>query len=373
MARKQLPTTAILGPRALNRALLARQMLLERTAVPSVTAIEHLVGLQAQVPSDPYFALWSRLDGFVPAELEALIETRAAVRMAAMRGTLHLMTAADALALRPVIQPTISRLLTATPFGRETHGMDLAAAMATAQAAVEKTPMTLAALRKIIAAEHPELPAHAVSYVFHYSAPLVQVPPRGLWAKSGAPKVTTARAWLGRQPARKLTPAAMVLRYLGAFGPATVMDAQAWSGLTKLAPVFDALRPKLVTFRDEAGRELFDLPGAPRPDADTPAPVRFLPIYDNAVLGFANRDRMFPMKPPRALPPNGWVRSFLVDGFVAGFWRIAKAGAVATLIVEPFRPLGRKDMAAVTAEGRRLVRFAAPEAKSHRVEAGPAY
>ena len=351
----------VLSSRTLNRALLARQMLLERAAMPALDAIEHLVGMQAQVPSDPYFGLWSRLAGFRPPELEGLIEGRKAVRMTAMRGTLHLMSAPDAMMLRPLVQPSITRLLAGTPFARETKGVDLAPVMATARAAVAKTPMTLAALRKVIAAEHPGAPAHAVSYVFQYSEPLVQVPPRGLWEKSGAPKLTTARAWLGRDIRARPSADAIVLRYLRAFGPASVMDAQAWSGLTQLAPVFERLRPKLMTFRDGGGRELFDLADALRLDEDTPAPPRFLPTYDNAVLGFANRARIVP-DGARA-PPDPWAKAFLIDGFVAGYWKIAEAKGRATLTLEPFGRLGRRERDTLMAEGERLLEFTAPEAK----------
>ncbi len=360
MAKRHSDT--VLSARALNRALLARQMLLERAAMPALEAIGHLVGMQAQVPNDPYFGLWSRLGEFRPAELETLIEGRKAVRMTAMRGTIHLMTAADALTLRPLVQPSISRVLTGTAFARETKGIDLAPVMATARAAIARTPMTLAALRALIATEHADVPAHAASYVFQYTEPLVQVPPRGLWEKSGAPKLTTAKAWLGKDVRAKPAADGVVLRYLAAFGPASVMDAQAWSGLTQLAPVFARLRPKLTTFRDAGGRELFDLTDAPRPDEETPAPPRFLPTYDNAVLGFANRERIMP--PDAKMPlPNGWAKTFLVDGMVAGYWRVDRDGKSARLTLEAFAKLARRDRDALAAEAERLLAFAAPEAK----------
>jgi len=336
-------------------------MLLARQPLPVAAAVEHLVGMQAQVPDDPYFSLWSRLTDFAPEELSALIETRKLVRLAAMRGTLHLVTAADALMLRPLVQPTLTKLLAGTPFGRETKGLELAAAMATARAAVDKAPMTLAALRKIMTAEHPELPAHAVSYVFHYTTALVQVPPRGLWGKGGAPKVTTAEAWLGKRLAKKPAADRIVLRYLAAFGPASVMDAQAWSGLRELRGVFDALRPRLVTFADDDGRELFDLADAPRPEADVAAPVRFLPTYDNATLGFANRRRIVPERMPA--PPNAWAKTFLLDGFVAGYWQLVEDKRSARLTLTPFAALKRKDKDALAEEGARLLEFAAAGAK----------
>jgi hypothetical protein len=352
----------VLSRRALNRALLARQMLLGRAAMSPADAIDRLVGMQAQVPTDPYFALWSRLQDFDAGALSALITTRKAVRMASLRGTLHLLTARDALTLRPWVQPVLTRMLASTEFGRKTKGVDLAALMAVGRAAVEKAPLTLAELRPHLEAHFPDYDTNALSYVFHYSAPLVQVPPRGLWGEGGLPRVTTAERWL-KKPLGTPSPEKIVLRYLAAFGPASVMDAQAWSGLSKLAPVFESLRPKLATFRDDGGRELFDLPDAPRPDPDTPAPPRFLPVYDNLTLGFAIRDRILGLAPPRAVPQNLNVRTFLIDGFVAGFWKLDEDTDAATLSLEPFRKLAQKDERAVVAEGRKLLAFAAPDAK----------
>jgi hypothetical protein len=204
-----------------------------------------------------------------------------------------------------------------------------------------------------------------VSYVLHYTAPLVQVPPRGLWGKSSAPKVTTLEAWLGKTML-KPAPDKLALRYLRAYGPASVADARAWSGVANLAPVFERLRSRLVTFRDERGTELFDVPDGLRPAEDTPAPPRFLPVYDNVTLGFANRDRIIRQGPSKPPPDNAWVRSFLLDGFVAGFWKIVEDKKSATLTVQPFGKLSRRDKMALAEEGRALLGFAAP-ARKHAV------
>jgi Winged helix DNA-binding domain len=320
-------------------------------------AIEHLVGLQAQVPTDSYYALFARLEGFEPRALEDLIVARKAVRIAVLRGTLHLLSARDALAIRPLVQPVLSRTLKATAFGRNSRGVDMDALIAAGRAAVEAKPLTLAELRKVLGPQFPGYPTDALSYAFHYNAPLVQVPPRGLWEKSGPSRVTTAESWLGK-PLAKPSAEKIVRRYLAAFGPASVIDAQAWSGLTKLDAVFEKLRPKLVTFRDQGGRELFDLPEAPRPDPDTKAPPRFLPVYENVVLGFANRDRILRGGPKTPPTENAWVKTYLLDGFVAGFWKIVEGKAAATLEIAPFGPLTRKDRAALAAEGHRLLAFA---------------
>jgi hypothetical protein len=159
------------------------------------------------------------------------------------------------------------------------------------------------------------------------------------------------------------------MRYLAAFGPAAVMDVQAWSGLTRLGEVVDRLRPRLRTFRDEHGRELFDLPDAPRPDPDTPAPTRFLPEYDNLLLSHADRTRVIAADRRTPLfPGNGAAMgTFLVDGFAGGTWRITRDGDAAILNIEPYERLSKAHTHAVTAEGERLLDFAAGDAEVHEV------
>jgi hypothetical protein len=374
MAKRPTAAIAVLTPRALNRALLARQFLLERATVTPAAALERLVGMQGQIPADPYYGLWSRLAGFDAADLSALIETRKAVRIGSMRGTIHLMSAGDALAIRPLSQPVFDRVLFSYAESRPLKGRDLTGIIASARAAVEARALTWLELRRHLAGEWPDVPDVALLRAAQFCLPLVQVPPRGLWGKAGAARVTTIEAWLKKKP-KGMPLAKLVLRYLAGFGPASVMDAQAWSGLTKLAPVFETLRPKLALFRSVDGRELFDLPDAPRPDEGTSAPVRFLPVYDNVTLGLANRDRIVrpDIAPSRPLPLNGQVRAFLVDGFVTGFWKVVEEKGLATLLLEPFRPLTRKEMTALTAEGRALMKFAEPAAEVGEVRMGLAY
>jgi len=371
MARRAT-TADVLGARALNRALLARQMLLQRSERTPADAVGFLLGLQAQVPIDPYIALWSRLAHFDPLALSSLLETRKAVRIVVMRGTLHLVGADDALMLRALVQPALTRTLAATAFGKDTRGVDVDALAKVGRKAVEKTPLTLAELRPILGAAFPGFNETSLSYAFHYRTPLVQVPPRALWRQSGAPRVTTAEHWLGKSRV-KPSIERVILRYLAAFGPASVMDAQAWSGLTKLAPVFEALRPNLVTFRDESGRELFDVSDGPRPDPDTGAPPRFLPAYDNATLAYAARERIIVAGPPRPIPTSVVVRAFLVDGFVAGFWKIVTEKKRATLLIEPFGKITKRDEKGLMKEGEALVRFMEPDAADTDVRLGPVY
>ena len=282
----------VISLRQLNRALLARQMLLQRHVVPVEEALERLVGLQAQVPNHPYFALWSRLQDFDPEELSALISGRKAVRTAVMRTTIHLVTARDALTLCPLTAPLMERTLRSTPFGKGTVGLDLDDVVTAGRAALEEKPRTLTELGRLLQGRWPDREAIDLARSVHYRAPLVQIPPRGLWGRSMQATWTTLESWLGREVEKAPSIDAVMLRYLAAFGPASAADARTWSGLTGLGEVFERLRPHLRAFRDEKGRELFDLPDAPRPEADTPAPVRFLPEYDNVFLSHSDRQRI---------------------------------------------------------------------------------
>jgi hypothetical protein len=359
----------VVGARALNRALLARQLLLERVSMPAVGAIEHLVGLQAQAPLAPYVGLWARLDGFAADELARAIVDRHAVRMGLMRATIHLVTARDALAIRPVVEPVLARLYAGSTFRRALGGIDLDALLAAGRTLLEARPRTRVELGAALADDWPDLDATSLAYTIGILTPTVQIPPRGVWGRRGPATWTTAAAWLGRPLADDTAPDALVLRYLAAFGPAGVMDAQAWSGLTRLAVVFERLRSRLVTFRDAHGRELFDLPDAPRPDPDTPAPPRFLPEYDNVLLGHADRGRIIPDRRPVPLPPgDGAVMgTVLVDGVFAATWRIARTSGAVVLTIRPFASLRPADRSALHDEGLRLLAFAAADVAQHEV------
>jgi hypothetical protein len=359
--------------RALNRALLDRQLLLQRRTMPAVDAVEHLVGLQAQEPFDPYYALWSRLEGFAPDELGQMIEDRRTVRLALMRATVHLVTARDCLTLRPVMQPVLDRTLRGTAYGRDTAALDTEALVAVGRALVEERPHTIAHLGARLQEWWPDVDARSLAYAVHYRLPLVQVPPRAVWGKSGRATITTAEAWLGQPLSAEDTLDAIILRYLAAFGPAGVADMRTWSGLSGLREVFDRLRPRLRTFRDEQGRELFDLPDAHRPDPDTPAPPRFLPQYDNVLLSHADRTRIVSEEHrKRLLTVNGvGPGTVLVDGFVRGTWKIARDGATAVLNISLLEPITGEDQAAVAEEGVRLLTFAAAGAEAHDIRFDP--
>jgi hypothetical protein len=355
----------ILSSRALNRATLERQMLLRRQRLSAEEAIEHLVGMQAQAPNPPYVGLWTRLEDFRPDELARLILDRRAVRVALMRNTVHLVSARDCLALRPLVQPVIDRGL----YGNRAHragveGVDIEALSAAGRALLEERPRTAKELGEILRERWPERDPASLARAVRHLVPLVQVPPRGVWGKSGPAAHTTAEAWIGRSLDSDPSLEEMVVRYLGAFGPATVKDAQTWSGLTRLGGMVDRLRSRLSTFRDEHGGEMFDLPDAPRPDPDVLAPPRFLPEFDNLILSHADRTRVIADEYRKAIASrNGMVpATFLVDGFVRGTWKTERSRGKVTLLIEPFEPLAKNDRDALAEEGERLVRFmAVPE------------
>jgi hypothetical protein len=367
--RQRVSDAPVLGRRALNRALLERQLLLRRATMPAESAIEHLIALQAQEPFDPYTALWSRLEAFEAAELSGLLTDRRAVRaMAMMRTTIHLLTAEDWLALRPVLQIVQQRgFTTGSPFGRNLVGMEIHEVVEAGRELLDERPRGASEVGAALAARWPDRDPASLGHAVRYLLPLVQLPPRAIWGKSGRPILATAETWLGRSVGTDTTPDAMILRYLAAYGPASVMDIQAWCWLTRLGSIVEKLRPQLRTFRDEKGTELFDVPDGPQPDPDTPAPPRFLPTYDNLVLSHKDRSRIIG-------DPSEWAveggqfdpiflrGSILVDGFVHSGWRVDRDGDRATLVVMPARPYGPGEREAVGEEAERLLAFLAPEA-----------
>ncbi len=353
-------TAEVIGRRALNRALLERQLLLRRSEMPALDAIEHLVGLQAQAPKDPYVGLWTRLEGFHPDGLSRLILDRRAVRGPLMRTTVHLVSARDCLMMRPLVQPVLERVLRGQ-FGRDLAGVDLDALVAAGRELLEERPRTRAELRHLLKEGWPDHDAAALAHAIGYLVPLVQIPPRGVWGKSGQAILAPTESWLERPLEADPSPDGLVLRYLGAFGPASVKDVQTWCGLTRLQEVVERLRSRLQTFRDEAGRELFDLPDAPRPEPGTPAPPRFLPEFDNVLLSHADRTRVYTSgyRPPPHAGQGGFIGNVLLDGFFRATFTLTRERDRATLLVTPFERFSSKDKDALAEEGERLLRFVA--------------
>ena len=360
----------VLDARALNRALLERQLLLRRSTISTEEAIERLVGLQAQIPADPYVGLWSRLQDFRTDDLAKLIVDRKAVRMGLMRATIHLATARDALALRPVLQPALERTFqSGSPFGRQLIGVDMERLLKIGRELVDERPLTSAELRPILHKRWPKRDEDSLVMAMSYLLPLVQVPPRGVWGATAQPRRTTLETWLGRPLGKTRSPDAMILRYLAAFGPATTGDARTWSGLGGLSEVFERLRPGLETYRDERGRELFDVPDGPLPDPETPAPPRFLPVYDNLVLSHDDRARVVrPFDPKRlGYMAGASFGSVLIDGFVGATWTVKRNATTATLRVAFIDKVSKRERVAVEDEGARLLTFAAPAATTREV------
>ncbi|TCC05795.1 winged helix DNA-binding domain-containing protein [Kribbella soli] len=383
-----------LSLQALNRATLDRQWLLERHDATALDAIEHLVGMQAQSPQAPYVGLWTRLTNFDPADLSTLLETRQTVRGSMMRATIHLVSSRDFLAFRPLIQPRLEReVYQNQTYGRHRlEGLDMDAVLAEGIARMTESPATAAQLRDHLAPLYPDRDPAALAHAVRCLLPTIQTPPRGLWNKPGQPTLTTANLWLPNTPtpgrnsaapastsaaaatsaddsiasAADATPTveAMILRYLAAYGPASVADAQTWSGLTRLSEVFDRL--DLRTYTDATtNRTLYDLPHQPLPHEDTEAPTRFLPEYDNLLLSHADRTRFLdtPTRQRLTLHEVLTKGSVLHDGHPKALWKLTKnTKTQAILEISPFTPLTPQAWTSIEAEAQTLLTFTNPTA-----------
>ena len=360
--------TEVVGQRALGRALLERQHLLRPTTASAFDVIDHLVGMQTQAPLAAYVGLWTRIVDFDPEQLSRLTSERRVARASMMRCTVHLMTAADCLAIRPLLDGLARRELQGH-FKRQLDGVDVDAVVRAGAELIAAQPGTRVELREALARQWPAVDADALAYAVSYVVPTVQVTPRGIWGSHGPAAMTTMQSWLGR-PLEPAPVDSIVLRYLAAYGPATVLDAQTWSGLTRLREVFERLRPGLRVLRGEDGAELFDIPDGPLPDPETPAPVRFLPEYDNVLLSHADRTRINPDRRRVPLPPgNGAAMgTVLIDGCYQANWRLRRADGNAVLRVEPLRALTSRECDEVVEEGVHLLGFIAADAETSAVE-----
>jgi hypothetical protein len=367
-----------LGLRAQNRATLSRQWLLARQTATALDGIEQLAGMQAQIPLAPYVGLWSRLDGFQPSDLASLLLERQAVRGSMMRATIHLMSARDFLEMRPLIHPCMEREIYQNQlYGKQkVAGLDMDAVLKAGRELLDSAPRTAVELRTLLGPLWPDREPAVLAHAVRCLLPTVQVPPRGIWGKGGNPTMATAESWLGQSVSESPSIDSMVLRYLAAFGPASVLDLQTWSGLTRLGEVVDRLRPRLRTYADDdSGRELFDLADVSLPSPDTPAPVRFLPEFDNLLLSHADRRRFASLDDQKAwmaLNERMTWGALLVDGFLAGCWKLHRSGKKsAVLEVQPLHRLSGPDASAIVAEGNQLVEWAAPAAASRDVRVNP--
>jgi len=347
--------------RQLNRATLARQMLLRREAVPVVEAVERLAGMQAQEPRPPFVGLWSRLEGFQRRDLSAALGDYEVVRGPLMRSTLHLLSAADFVAFRPALAPHLNAAVRS--FGAAAKRLDEVEFLPVATELLEQEPRAYNDLRALLSERFPDINHRVLGYAVRTRLPLVMVPTDDPWAFPRVAKFALADGRLGRQIPSEGSPESMILSYLAAFGPATAADFVEWSGLKRMKPAFEELRPRLAVLEDENGRELFDLPDAPRPDADTPAPPRFLPEFDNLVLAHADRTRVLADEHrPGLVTKNLRVKAtFLLDGFAAGTWAVERKRGKATLRIAPFERLPRGAAKPLAEEGERMLRFAEGE------------
>jgi hypothetical protein len=348
----------VLPLRTLNRTLLLRQFLLERTAEPTTAVLDRLVAVQGQEPNWPYVGLWTRIAGFQTSELSRLISERTVVRSAVIRATVHLVLADDYRWLRPTVQPVITALTRSAYYADQIAGLDVGKLADTGRELLAGRTLTRRELGKRLAERFPDRHPGRLAGAFELVEPLVHGPANaawGSWRSVGPISVSLAEEWSGR-PMSEPDPELMIQRYLAGYGPATVMDIQAWSGLTRLAEVVERMRPRLRVLRDELGRDLYDLPDAPIAEEGVEAPVRFMPAYDNALLGYRDRTRIIAEDDRRriAREASAGVPVFLVDGFARGTWSVDDD----RIKIAPFRPLSGDVADAVAAEAERLRVFA---------------
>lgn len=349
---RRLPWIAerTLTQRALNRALLARQLLLERVKAPIPRTLESLCGLQSQYAPSAYVGLWSRLDGFARDDLTRALARRRVVQATLLRVTIHMVSSGDYWPFTDAVR-----------LERRAWWLKAARRMA-----VERDVVAAVTRTRELLAEGPRRRDELVKELGIDSTTwngvglwldLVRVPPSGTWDQRSANLYSLAEDWLGpSESTERKGLDLLVRRYLGAFGPASRKDVASFTGLslTTLGPVIERL--PLRRFRDEAGGELLDLPRAPLPDPETPAPVRFLPTWDATLLVHARRTqivperyrpRVFDTKTPHSVP------TFTVDGQVAGTWRLDHG----RVRVEPFERLSRTVGREVDDEAERLTAF----------------
>jgi winged helix DNA-binding protein len=344
------PAERTLSQRELNRALLARQLLLERQTLPAADAIRQVAGVQAQASAPPFVGLWTRVVDFRESELQDLIDRRQIVRATMMRHTIHFVTADDYRWLRPTIQPALDANFAAQTRKRLAE-VDLDPFLVAACREFAARPLTFAEVKALIRGIDPNCDVDAIAYGVRTHLALIGVPNRSRWRFGGRAAFVLAEEWLGR-PLADPDPREMVRRYLGAFGPAAPGDATAWSGVGGMRPVFESMRDELRVFRDESGRELFDVADAPLPPGDVDVPVRFLPEFDNTLLGHKDRRRVIADE-HRALVyigPGLMAGTVLLDGFAAAAWRL-RDGEVT---LEPFRKLTKAERAAIEPEAEAL-------------------
>ena len=344
---------AVLSTRALNRALLARQFLLERSDQSIEGVLQSVGGLQTQYAPSGYIGLWSRVERFERAQLTAALESRRVIQGTLMRATIHMVAAADYWPMEVAVRAA-RREWWLRAAGSQVTSLDSEGIERAIRDELADGPLR----QKDLSARLKERGYDGPQSGINILADIVRVPPTGTWDQRRADLYGLAADWLS--PPKNLTERdgveLLIRRYLGGFGPAAVADVANWMGVNIGTVREVAATLELGSFRDEGGRALVDLPDAPLLDPDTPAPARFLPVWDATLLVHARRTLILPEEfRPRVFntkTPHS-VNTFLLDGQVAGTWRYEKGA----LSLEPFRRLTRAEHAALETEAHRLETF----------------
>ncbi len=362
----------VLDLRTLGRATLARQLLLERADVGAVDAVARVGGLQAQEARPAFAGLWNRVADFDRQQLLGALSDRTVVRATAFRATLHLLTADDLVAFRASLDPVMARAMKV--LGAKADALDLPAVLEAAEHLLAEAPARFDDLRPRLQAQFPDVDERALGYAVRTRLPLVMVPGDDRWGFAANAPVTPAAPFLGTSLAPGDRAPALAARYLAAFGPASAADFQTWSGLTGAKQLLESVDPPLRRFRDDQGHQLFDLDEAPRPDPDTPAPVRFLPEFDSLVLAHADRRRVVADEHRAGLvTKNLRVKAaVLLDGTVVGTWSTSRRKDVATLELTPLRRLTKKVVGSLEPEGRAVLAFLEEDAGRYEFAVRPA-
>jgi hypothetical protein len=355
--------------RALGRALLARQLLLERRDCSVEQVLTRVGGLQAQEPRPPFLALWNRIAGFANQDLITAALRRSAVRATLHRGTIHLLDSTD----YPVWRTALSGELAALPrgLGPAARAVDVPAVRAAAQQLFQGRRLRFGELRPLLAERFPDVDPHILGVYARMTVPLVLPPTDNVWGWAADPAFARADDWIAMPD---IDPAVardqLVLAHLAAFGPARAADVAAWSGMRSVQVVLDRLAAQLVRFSDESGRVLYDLPDAPRPTEEVPAPPRLLGDWDTVLLGHAEHSRVVDAEVRRRLmTSNGRLRPCLmVDGRVVGGWSVEQSGSTALLSLEPYVPVPRAGLTSAAGEAADLLSWLSPGTTGHDVQ-----
>lgn len=356
-----MPDT-ILTRRQLNRATLARQLLLQRADIPIADAVARIAGMQMQEEAPVPIGLWSRLTGVTREAVVAAFNDRTLVRGTAMRGTLYAFIADDFAWIRPTIGPGLAASA-ATYVRKSAASEEIAAAIETLLAMLEAGPLTADQMRDAVAAMNPAGDVRQIAYAARMALPLVQLPSGTAKGFASKTPYALAESWLGKPLAPEPDLPELVRRYLAAYGPATAADVGAWTGIPGPAALLKGMEGDLVTYRGNGKTLLYDVPDGPLPDEDTPAPPRLLPAFDNLLLSHKDRTRVVTDEHRARLYQKGNLRilaSFLVDGEAIGTWRIARARREAVLTLIPFVPMAKADRLALTEVAEALARFLEP-------------